>query len=184
MRKHRLRLKSVGLDRRTLFELRNHKRRKYLQKVKLTFSGHLPSDRQMVKFFTQAPSLKKLTLEIGIQGLNSETIMAKFAFTKKLLRKLFTLTKRIIDLEVIIFELLPVNYKILAKLNKLANLKIILMESLSNDFSCVEAFLSSPRTKKAFAKLKSLHIHLVQHQDILQKLAKFIEFSKIVAKIN
>jgi len=184
MKKHNLNLQSIALDRKSFFEFSRSKRRKHLQKIKLTFSGHTPSDRKLVKFLTQTPLLKKITLEIQIDGIDSKLIMAKFSVIKEFVKKIFTLAKRIVDLKLSIFDLLPFNYKILTKLNNLANLEIILMEPISNDYYCLEAFLGSSRTKKTFAKLQSLNIPLTQDLDISQKSAKFTEFSTTVTRIN
>jgi len=192
-RKHDLRLRSIGLNDQTLFSLQNMKRRSHLQKVRLTFSDSLQHDRHFIKCLSQMPSLKKLILRIDIyevedyEGEDSERIIKKFAAIRQLAKKLFTVTKRTVDLEITLFEPLPVYSSIMkhvGKLNQLAKLKIIVPEPLTNNFSYVDNFLSSPRTKKALTKLQSVNIDLSHYPDIADDSPDFLKFSEIVAKIT
>jgi len=193
MRKHDLRLNSIGLDEDTLFELRRIKRRSYLQKIRFIFSDYIQNDRHLIKCLTQMPSLKKLILQIDIyeienyEGEDAERIIAKFAIIKQLAKKLFTIMKRTIDLRVVVVDPLPVYTKIMKnipKLNKLANIQILFKDLTSNNLSCVDNFLSSPRTKKTLTKLQSLKVDLTHQRDLPYTSPDFTSFVETIAKIN
>jgi len=189
MQKHDLRVNSIRLDMKTLSRLHNIKSRNHLKNLRLTFSDFIQIDRHLIKSLAHMPSLKKLALQIDIfdEAGDDERRIAKFGILRQLAKKLFTLPKRIIDLQITLFDLIPIDSDILKqirRLNKLANLKIIVQELSTADLSCLYNFVSSSRTKKALAHLQSLNIDLAQEKYLLHNSARFSEFSQTVVKIN
>jgi len=178
-RSHNPKLQALGLNDTALFQ-----KRSYLQKVCLTFPSDIQRGHSLYKILARAPSLKKLSFKMNFHVLQDEH---NFTEIKQIAKKLFIHHfKRITDLQISLTG--PLSFiiiKHIAKLKKLVSLKILQPDLASpNYLSCLNVFLSSPRTKKTLTKLQILYVDFTHSINLNYNSREFLEFSELMIKIN
>ena len=101
IRKHYLKLHSIDVYEMT----RYNKTISFSQNIKLAISNDVQRARHLIKLLINFPSSKKLSLEINVKGFEDpQRSIKKFNERKQLIKQLFTVAKRIRDLQITLVD--------------------------------------------------------------------------------